>query len=157
VAVRRDAATLNYGVLVWNWLQWPSDMRNSYYFVLCSWLLALMLLSCISRAQRSTTDKCPSVNVNPSCPCYNFEDGIFLECPSISLRALSGVLEEVKAPIKSLSIYDLDRNVTRFPDGVFPNNTVITHIQITQSSIRDFTDNSLQVRFCQFCFQLFVM
>jgi hypothetical protein len=126
-------------------------MKNlHYYFVLL--LVTLCLQPCplfftiFTNAQHNNdVDKCPSISQNPSCPCYNFEDGIFLECPSISLRSLKSVLNLVKAPIKSLSIYDLSKNVTVFPDNLFSNHTVITHLQITQSALKDFQDNSLQV------------
>lgn len=38
-------------------------------------------------------NKCPSFSENPSCPCYNFEDGIFLECPAATAESLRLVLQ----------------------------------------------------------------
>jgi hypothetical protein len=124
------------------------DMKNH----LQSYLLALLLLALTpppkcpgGLAQHvSSLDKCPPLALNPACPCYNFEDGIFLECPAISFGTLRGVLEQVRAPIKSLSLYDLEKNVTVLPDNLFPNHTAVTHLQITQSSIKTLRDNSLQ-------------
>lgn len=68
-------------------------------------LLGLPLL-----AQVENTS-CPSFAANPSCPCYNFEDGIFLECPAATASSLRSVLQLIQGPIQSLSVYDLDRRV----------------------------------------------
>lgn len=47
-------------------------------------------------AQEARSAKCPPPDTMPGCPCYNFEDGLFLECAGAteeSLRtALSGVI-----------------------------------------------------------------
>lgn len=47
-------------------------------------------------AQEARSAKCPPSDTIPGCPCYNFEDGLFLECAGAteeSLRtALSGVI-----------------------------------------------------------------
>ena len=84
---------------------------------------------------------CPSSPT--SCPCYNFEDGLFLECPDATAHTLREVLLQVAGPVHSLSIYDLDAQVTVLQAELFPPGAVIRHLQISHSSLAELADDSL--------------
>ncbi|XP_052866672.1 protein artichoke [Anopheles cruzii] len=66
--------------------------------------------------------ECPSFTENSACPCYKFEDGIFLECPGITYAALRATLRIITSPIQSLSVYDFDRSVKALPADLFGGN-----------------------------------
>lgn len=77
--------------------------RNGAYLVLLAYLVCLRTLA--------DQTKCPSLAANPSCHCFNFENGIFLECPAATAESLKLVLEIIDGPIQSLSIYDPDKTL----------------------------------------------
>lgn len=77
---------------------------------------------------------CPDA-VQP-CPCYNFEDGLFLECPAVGLSVVRTVLSAVHSPIQSFSIYDLAREVEVLSEDFFPDGTTIRHLQISHTGLR---------------------
>ena len=79
------------------------------------------------------------------CPCYNFEDGLFLECPGATARTLREVLQQVGSPVQSLSVYDLDSQVTMLRADMFPSGSVIRHLQISHSKLADLADDSLAI------------
>lgn len=64
--------------------------RDGFRFI-----YSVVLAACMT-AQEARSAKCPPPDTMPGCPCYNFEDGLFLECAGAteeSLRtALSGVI-----------------------------------------------------------------
>lgn len=91
----------------------------------------------------TATTKCPSPAANPSCHCFNFENGIFLECPAATTHSLKSVLQIIYGPIQSLSIYDPDKTLARLPRDFFPDTTVIKHLQISQSNIQELHDDCL--------------
>ncbi|GLH04407.1 GL16457, partial [Gryllus bimaculatus] len=66
-------------------------------------------------------DTCPPADdpAAAACPCYKFEDGLFLECPGASAAAIRQALERVAAPVHSLSVYDLDHSLTELTADVF--------------------------------------
>lgn len=39
--------------------------------------------------------ECPSSEIIPGCPCYNFEDGLFLECAGATEETLRTTLQGV--------------------------------------------------------------
>jgi Leucine-rich repeat (LRR) protein len=99
----------------------------------------LLLLLCLPLLARGSS--CPS---SPShCPCYNFEDGLFLECPGATVHILREVLQQVAGPVQSLSIYDLDAQVTVLQAELFPPGALIRHLQISHSSLAELADKSL--------------
>ncbi|XP_055597935.1 chaoptin [Uranotaenia lowii] len=68
--------------------------------------------------------ECPSFAENSACPCYKFEDGLFLECPSITAPALRSTLQLISSPIQSLSVYEFDRSVRFLTADLFaPHST----------------------------------
>ncbi|XP_024947066.1 protein artichoke isoform X1 [Cephus cinctus] len=101
------------------------------------------------------TAECPSPSeAMLGCSCYNFEDGLFLECAAAteeSLRTtllavqqrgvvggedavISGV--NVRAVVQSLSVYEPDKSILELRKATFPVGTRIRHLQISQSSIQ---------------------
>uniref|UniRef100_A0A182UW59 Uncharacterized protein n=1 Tax=Anopheles merus TaxID=30066 RepID=A0A182UW59_ANOME len=110
--------------------------------------------------------ECPSFAENSACPCYKFEDGIFLECPGITLAALRSTLQVISSPIQSLSVYDFDRSVKTLTvdlfqgaafstaggggggvglglDSAAAGNVSIRHLQFSHSSLQQLKPNSL--------------
>lgn len=59
--------------------------HNGAFLIIAASLLGLLA--------HQDNNKCPSFAENPSCPCYNFEDGIFLECPAATAESLRHVLQ----------------------------------------------------------------
>lgn len=41
---------------------------------------------------RAQTSECPPTEAIPGCPCYNFEDGLFLECPGATEDTLRNTM-----------------------------------------------------------------
>lgn len=66
---------------------WTNSIRIIYSVVLAAWI----------SAQEAKSTQCPPPETIPGCPCYNFEDGLFLECAGAtedSLKiTLSGVVK----------------------------------------------------------------
>uniref|UniRef100_A0A182Q339 LRRCT domain-containing protein n=1 Tax=Anopheles farauti TaxID=69004 RepID=A0A182Q339_9DIPT len=114
--------------------------------------------------------ECPSFAENSACPCYKFEDGIFLECPGITFAALRSTLQVISSPIQSLSVYDFDRSVKTLTADLFQGsaaaaaaaaaavgsasglasgsgpaatNVSIRHLQFSHSSLQQLKQNSL--------------
>ncbi|ROT62627.1 putative chaoptin [Penaeus vannamei] len=100
--------------------------------------------SSLTRAQEVSRTACPSWEDNPWCPCYHFDDGVFLECPMVSLNKVSRVLGLVQRAVKSLSIYDLDANVTKLPPGLFTSSAGVSSLQISHSGLQTISDGSFQ-------------
>uniref|UniRef100_A0A1A9WPL0 Fibronectin type-III domain-containing protein n=1 Tax=Glossina brevipalpis TaxID=37001 RepID=A0A1A9WPL0_9MUSC len=88
--------------------------------------------------------ECPSFDENSACPCYKFEDGLFLECPGTTAISLRSTLERISSPIHSLSIYDFDRSVTSLSQDVFQPGVNIRHLQFSHSHLETLKDNSLK-------------
>ncbi|XP_030381073.1 chaoptin [Scaptodrosophila lebanonensis] len=88
--------------------------------------------------------ECPSFDDSSACPCYKFEDGLFLECPGTTALSLRSTLERISAPIHSLSIYDFDRSVTSLSHDVFQPGVHIRHLQFSHSHLEALKDNSLR-------------
>lgn len=102
-------------------------------------------------AQEARSAKCPPPDTMPGCPCYNFEDGLFLECAGAteeSLRtALSGVIHAAEgegAIVQSLSVYELDRRVEELRSVAFPAGSQIRHLQISHSAIREISEDAFK-------------
>ncbi|KAH8023627.1 hypothetical protein HPB51_015123 [Rhipicephalus microplus] len=67
---------------------------------------------------------CPSWNRKPWCPCYEFDSDVFLECNSVTPDEIRSTLLEIHSPVKMLSIYNLQSNITTLPAGFFVNRTI---------------------------------
>ncbi|KAK8736052.1 hypothetical protein OTU49_005205 [Cherax quadricarinatus] len=109
--------------VVWAWAWWP-------HFTLTQ--------------EVTGSSACPSWEANPWCPCYNNDDGIFMECPMVSLETLSSALGLVNQPVKSLNIYDLDINVTSLPPGIFRKSAGVINLQISHSSLQSVANESFR-------------
>ncbi|XP_043289270.1 protein artichoke-like [Venturia canescens] len=97
---------------------------------------------------RAQTPECPPTEAIPGCPCYNFEDGLFLECPGATedtiRNTMIGVLSEggPTTVVQSLSIYELDKSIEKLKEGSFPMGSQIRHLQISHSSLQEISDNA---------------
>lgn len=58
------------------------------------------------------------------CTCYQFEDGLFLECPNAGLETVKKSLAAVSSPIKSYTIYHLEPNISSLPGQLFGNSSI---------------------------------
>ncbi|XP_034948193.1 protein artichoke-like [Chelonus insularis] len=135
------------------WITWPRTRRKwrdpggQWTNIIRIIYLVILADQMVLREAKGT--QCPPPETIPGCPCYNFEDGLFLECAGAtedSLRlALSGVLSVAgseEAVVQSLSIYELDRKIEELKATVFPSGTQIRHLQISHSSIREINEDA---------------
>ncbi|XP_066246926.1 protein artichoke-like [Euwallacea similis] len=88
--------------------------------------------------------QCPDPAVNPSCRCFDFENGIHLECQAVTAQTLRMLLEVVNVSIQSLSIIELDKAMTKLPKNIFPETVIIHHIKISQSNLEELHDDLLR-------------
>lgn len=90
--------------------------------------------------------QCPDPTANPSCHCYNFENGIYLECPAATAQTLKMLLDVVTAPVQSLSVYEPDKGMVIFfkVDRVFwlQNNFCVISDQATKKYISGVGDDT---------------
>ncbi|XP_051160935.1 protein artichoke-like [Leptopilina boulardi] len=124
--------------------------RNRHHRTSAFILYLAFLAVCIT-IQETQSAECPPSDSLAGCPCYNFQDGLFLECAGSteeSLRtALSGVLHTGKpegALIQSLSVYEVDRKMQELRAAAFPTGSQIRHLQISQSNIREITQDAFK-------------
>ncbi|GFY58106.1 hypothetical protein TNIN_307941 [Trichonephila inaurata madagascariensis] len=87
-------------------------------------------------------EDCPKYDESPWCPCYQFEDGVFLECPTTGISEIRTTLSLINVPIKSLGIYHLDKNITTFPPKVF-FNTSISHLLMSYTNLENLDEHAL--------------
>ncbi|XP_037785286.1 protein artichoke-like [Penaeus monodon] len=106
--------------------------------------VAVALAALLPLAASQEVLMCPKWEENPWCPCYNNDYGIFMECPMVSLDMVSKVLGLVSSPIHSLSIYDLDPNVTTLPSEVFSQSSGVSQLQISHSNLQSLADGSFE-------------
>jgi hypothetical protein len=92
------------------WLNWPRGKRK------CNWRLIiqgsnnkksnaelrvvyLIVLACICVRIKSTvilsTTQCPPDDSIQGCPCYNFADGVFVECTASTEESLKNALTRI--------------------------------------------------------------
>ncbi|KAK0161430.1 hypothetical protein PV327_009901 [Microctonus hyperodae] len=136
------------------WRTWPRTRRKWWDRSNLHWTLIIKIIySAVLAAWMATPEakstQCPQPESIPGCPCYNFEDGLFLECAGAteeSLKvALTGVINVAgpeEAVVQSLSIYELDRKVEELRSNVFPSGSQIRHLQISHSSIREINEDA---------------
>lgn len=63
--------------------------RDGFRFI-----YSVVLAACMA-AQEARSAKCPPPDTIPGCPCYNFEDGLFLECAGATEESLRTALSSV--------------------------------------------------------------
>ncbi|CAG4916143.1 unnamed protein product [Colias eurytheme] len=105
-------------------------------------LYAFFIITNIPILQGEEQPQCPSLTENPICPCYNFKEGLFLECPSATPNVVKNVLTKIKGTIQSLSIYDLDSSITDLRSDFLPPHVKIINLQISQSKISEINPNA---------------
>ncbi|XP_011498192.1 PREDICTED: chaoptin-like [Ceratosolen solmsi marchali] len=110
----------------------------------------------IDSAVLPSTAHCPPVNTLQGCPCYNFANGLFLECTGSTEETLKNALARIfnqakpydlyiiDAVIQSLNIYELDRKVEEFRNNIFSDDFLIRHIQISHSGLRGVTEDAFK-------------
>ena len=69
-------------------------------------------------------EQCPPPAANPSCHCFDFENGVFLECPAATAHSLRLVLAAIQGPVQSLSVYDPDKTLV----SIILNQTLVITI-----------------------------
>ncbi|XP_046592857.1 protein artichoke isoform X1 [Neodiprion lecontei] len=114
-----------------------------------AWSILAMLL--VTATRKIESAECPPAETIPGCPCYNFEDGLFLECAGATEESLKVALLGVLitsggegAVVQSLSVYELDRNVEELREVAFPIGTQIRHLQISHSRIKEISENAFE-------------
>ncbi|KOC70309.1 Chaoptin [Habropoda laboriosa] len=112
-------------------------------------LLQLLLIqNFAARGAAGQLADCPPPETIPGCPCYNFEDGLFLECAGATEETLRSTLQGVLSAsgagtmVQSLSVYELDKTVEELKDGCFPAGSQIRHLQISHSSLREINEGA---------------
>ncbi|XP_050690603.1 protein artichoke-like [Eriocheir sinensis] len=95
-------------------------------------------------ATQTGSGSCPRPEDNPWCSCYHFNDGVFLECSVVPLSRVAAVLVQLRHPVKSLNIYDLEANLTTFPPALFANSAGVTSLKISHSNLREVPENSFR-------------
>ncbi|KAJ8682467.1 hypothetical protein QAD02_018259 [Eretmocerus hayati] len=94
--------------------------------------------------------ECPPSESIPGCPCYNFEDGLFLECAGATEDTLKSTLLTVTSSaeedvlVQSLSIYELDKTVEELKESAFPPGVQIRHLQISHSSLTGISEGAFK-------------
>lgn len=79
---------------------------------------------------------CPAWRNFSWCSCYQVDDGLFIECPSTGLEQIKQALSLASSPpIKSLTIYNLNKTIEIFPDRLFFNSSSIQHLQMSFTSL----------------------
>lgn len=88
------------------WTTWPRTRRKSHVNTTVLWKNAfnfgycfIIVLAAMSPKEAAKspvgTTQCPSPELIPGCPCYNFEDGLFLECNGATENSLRAALTAV--------------------------------------------------------------
>lgn len=91
-----------------------------------------------------TTAAIGSESQHIPCSCYEFEEGVFIECPNTDLRSVTTALASLsQQSVKSFTIYNLDPGVRELPSAVFPNSTRIERLRISDSLIELLADEAL--------------
>ncbi|XP_078039605.1 uncharacterized protein LOC144471442 [Augochlora pura] len=110
-------------------------------------ILQILLIQNFAGAQIA---ECPPPETIPGCPCYNFEDGLFLECAGATEETLRTTLQRVISTggadtmVQSLNVYELDKSVEVLKEGCFPPDSRIRHLQISHSSLREISENAFR-------------
>ncbi|CAG4993621.1 unnamed protein product [Parnassius apollo] len=114
-------------------------------------IYAFLFITHIPILQGEEQSECPSLTENPICPCYNFKEGLFLECPSATPAVVKNVLSKIKGTIQSLSIYDLEGSITELnPDelnlkgNMFSEFPHVALFNVSSLEILDLSLNQLQ-------------
>lgn len=77
------------------WTSRPSGSRRGPRLILVLLLMLLLAVACCSGAKPAAAASCPPADAMPGCPCYNFADGLFLECTKPTEESLKGALARV--------------------------------------------------------------
>lgn len=122
-------------------------MRSNDWWPLL-WICIFLWFHAHSIGGQSTTPTiittCPTQVSDQSCSCYDFEDGIFLECPGATGKGVRDALSSVAGGlIQSLSIYDLEPTVFSLSADLFPLNTKLRQLQISHSNLSVIAEDGL--------------
>jgi len=87
-----------------------------------------------------------------ACSCYEFEEGLFIECPNTDLNSIKYSLSNLSKiqssssshpVIKSYTVYNLESTITSFPSHLFVNSTSIEKLRVSDTQIRGIEEESL--------------
>ncbi|CAG9136042.1 unnamed protein product [Plutella xylostella] len=101
----------------------------------------LLVLFSILRAEN--TLGCPSDLVSSKCSCYDFEDGVFVDCQEATAKDIKNTLKNV-TNINSLSVIDLDEDDEYLGPNFIPPGVCVKHVHISQTNLRDLADDSFE-------------
>ncbi|XP_014203655.1 protein artichoke [Copidosoma floridanum] len=118
----------------------------------CSGALVVVvaLLAPLLVPARAQTAECPPSELIPGCPCYNFEDGLFLECAGATEDTLRSTMLGIvsaageHALVQSLSVYELDKGIEVLRESLFPVGSRIRHLQVSHSSLREVSETAFR-------------
>lgn len=92
--------------------------QNGYRIILLAYLINLHASAKQTECPNLSSSSFPTIRRPPSCHCFNFENGIFMECPGASKDSLRMLFEIVDGPMQSLNIYEPDPTlVSTLTDG----------------------------------------
>ncbi|XP_012282989.1 slit homolog 3 protein-like [Orussus abietinus] len=113
------------------------------------WVGVLSVLGVLTPpAVRAQGAECPPPEAIPGCPCYNFEDGLFLECAGATDATLRTTLLGVLSAggsgtvVQSLSVYELDKGIEELKAEAFPVGSQIRHLQVSHSSLKEVSEDA---------------
>ncbi|XP_037964164.2 chaoptin [Plutella xylostella] len=101
----------------------------------------LLVLFSILRAEN--TLGCPSDLVSSKCSCYDFEDGVFVDCQEATAKDIKNTLKNV-TNINSLSVIDLDEDDEYLGPNFIPPGVCVKRVHISQTNLRDLADDSFE-------------
>ncbi|KAG8033975.1 hypothetical protein G9C98_008456 [Cotesia typhae] len=112
---------------------------------ICSNFLKTLTFLALVPTVLCQTAECPPSEQIPGCPCYNFEDGLFLECAGANeetlRKTMQTVLDAGPTVVQSLSIYELDKSIVELRLKSFPRSQ-IRHLQISHSYVHDIAEEA---------------
>ncbi|XP_011301867.1 chaoptin [Fopius arisanus] len=127
--------------------EWSRPHRQR--FAISCRIIYSILIAAWMTMQEGSGGECPASEKMPGCPCYNFEDGLFLECPGATEDSLKSALVNVisaakskEVVVQSLSVYELDRKVEELKATIFPLGSQIKHLQISHSGLREIDEDA---------------
>ncbi|XP_023246424.1 protein artichoke-like [Copidosoma floridanum] len=113
-------------------------------------VLALQLVLVCNVASRPDS-QCPPPDALLGCSCYNFADGLFLECAGPSEDSLRTALARVVAHAKShetlvqsVRVHELDDGLEELRASVFPAGLLVRQLQVSHSSLREVSETAFR-------------
>lgn len=74
--------------------RWERNQNHSSGLARIRIIYSVVLAACMATRETKAVE-CPPPDSMPGCPCYNFEDGLFLECAGSTEESLRSALSRV--------------------------------------------------------------